>query len=322
MIEHERKFEEYKIPSINSVSRGIEAQSIESKFHYESYPSASTRKKKGIFPNMSRSPLPSTSLHSPNHQQSKNEVSRQPSLNSSNKSTDFSFCRQCRNISNERNHRLRNPQESSTTQYDLSSSNKEISPDHNLAQVENFSLRLENGSKQSQSRYGDLVPCDRNSTDVLKYGRSHPPINKSSLRNIPLPSYQLDFLKSFSSINYFLMSGSTVASKFYKSFLSHVFRVNSFSSSTFLSVILYFLVSITVLASPSGASSFPPSKFSPDSYGLWDRSLTLDEQGHFRVEWTATATDIQFRLTAKTRGYIGFGLSSQAKMHGADIVVG
>jgi len=48
----------------------------------------------------------------------------------------------------------------------------------------------------------------------------------------------------------------------------------------------------------------------------------VDELGHFKVEWTATDKDIQFRLTAKTRGYIGFGLSKTPRMSRADIVVG
>ncbi|KAA0189595.1 hypothetical protein HAZT_HAZT001855 [Hyalella azteca] len=70
------------------------------------------------------------------------------------------------------------------------------------------------------------------------------------------------------------------------------------------------------------AFAYPPHKYSPDSYGLWDRSLVLDDLGHYKVQWTASSTDIQFRLTVRTRGYIGFGLSSKSRMDGADIVVG
>ena len=55
---------------------------------------------------------------------------------------------------------------------------------------------------------------------------------------------------------------------------------------------------------------------------MWDRSMVVDELGNFKVEWTASNKDIQFRLTAKTRGYIGFGLSKTVRMSKADIFVG
>ncbi|KAF2361340.1 Copper type II ascorbate-dependent monooxygenase C-terminal [Trinorchestia longiramus] len=95
------------------------------------------------------------------------------------------------------------------------------------------------------------------------------------------------------------------------------------SSSAFCTLMLHFLVWLTVLPNSSlFTTAYPPHKYSPDAYGLWDRSLILDDVGHYQVQWTASSTDIQFRLTVRTRGYIGFGLSSQSKMDGADIVVG
>lgn len=101
-------------------------------------------------------------------------------------------------------------------------------------------------------------------------------------------------------------------------------RLSSSSSSSIFSLfIIYSLVLPSVLPrSTLAASAYPNAKYSPDSYGLWDRSLVLDDLGHYVVQWTASSTDIQFRLTVRTRGYIGFGLSSQSVMDGADIVVG
>ena len=55
---------------------------------------------------------------------------------------------------------------------------------------------------------------------------------------------------------------------------------------------------------------------------MWDRSMVVDKLGNFKVEWTAGDKDIQFWLTAKTRGCIGFGLYENARTNEADIVSG
>ena len=105
--------------------------------------------------------------------------------------------------------------------------------------------------------------------------------------------------------------------------LQTLMRLLCFPSSTkFILSTLILSSSFVIPASGSSPSSFAPNKYSSESYGFWDRSLVLDDMGSFVVEWAATNTDIQFRLSARTRGYIGFGLSSQATMHKADIVVG
>ena len=50
--------------------------------------------------------------------------------------------------------------------------------------------------------------------------------------------------------------------------------------------------------------------------------MVVDKLGNFKVKWTASDKDIQLCLTAKTRGYIGFGLSENARLNEADIDVG
>ncbi|CAL4059288.1 unnamed protein product [Meganyctiphanes norvegica] len=54
----------------------------------------------------------------------------------------------------------------------------------------------------------------------------------------------------------------------------------------------------------------------------WQHEVVLDPEGTFRVQWTPLEDHIIFRVTAKTRGYIGLGLGDSPTMDGADIIVG
>uniref|UniRef100_A0A6A7G1R7 MOXD1 homolog 2-like n=2 Tax=Hirondellea gigas TaxID=1518452 RepID=A0A6A7G1R7_9CRUS len=158
------------------------------------------------------------------------------------------------------------------------------------------------------------------------------PFTKSNLLLKTMPfnhhSYSLPSTSSlFSPLNslfliYLLHFSNLVTSSFSSCVLRISSLLRSCSSPSLNSILMCSLVWSCFLTPSTEASSFPPSKFSSDSYGIWDRSLTLDDDGRFIVEWTASDTDVQFRLTAQTRGYIGFGLSSHSRMHGADIVVG
>lgn len=61
---------------------------------------------------------------------------------------------------------------------------------------------------------------------------------------------------------------------------------------------------------------------SQGAFEVWENEVSVDTNRRFVVQWTPTEDAILFRLTAKTRGYVGFGFHTQAKMDGADIVVG
>lgn len=51
---------------------------------------------------------------------------------------------------------------------------------------------------------------------------------------------------------------------------------------------------------------------------------TVDSEGTYQMEWRVDWTDkvVIFHLTVQTKGYIGFGLSKNGEMAGADIVIG
>ncbi|KAG0729482.1 DBH-like monooxygenase protein 1 [Chionoecetes opilio] len=68
--------------------------------------------------------------------------------------------------------------------------------------------------------------------------------------------------------------------------------------------------------------SFTAHGLSPSSYETYKHEVWLEETGAFVVQWTPRQDDIEFRVTARTTGYLGFGLSSKPKMDGADIVLG
>ena len=96
------------------------------------------------------------------------------------------------------------------------------------------------------------------------------------------------------------------------------------SSSLFWRIFLSLLFIIVCLSQPShcGHSSNSFSSRYPPTYDVWDYETALDPDGAFVVEWSPLADKVFFRVTVKTKGYIGFGLSSSGRMAGADIVVG
>ena len=54
----------------------------------------------------------------------------------------------------------------------------------------------------------------------------------------------------------------------------------------------------------------------------YNQSLQLDADGKYIVYWAHNATHITFEVHVKTRGYVGFGISSNGSMYPADMVVG
>ncbi|ODM96226.1 DBH-like monooxygenase protein 1 [Orchesella cincta] len=54
------------------------------------------------------------------------------------------------------------------------------------------------------------------------------------------------------------------------------------------------------------------------------RSEILDSKGKYRLDWLTdwNTKRVTFNVTVQTKGYVGFGLSNNGKMTGADIVIG
>lgn len=55
-----------------------------------------------------------------------------------------------------------------------------------------------------------------------------------------------------------------------------------------------------------------------------EREEILDSEGKFRVHWSIDYENeiVMFNLTCETTGFVGFGISSNGGMAGADIVIG
>ncbi|CAL4119360.1 unnamed protein product, partial [Meganyctiphanes norvegica] len=86
-----------------------------------------------------------------------------------------------------------------------------------------------------------------------------------------------------------------------------------------LSLVIYFVIIIELGANAS--SNFNNIQISA-SYDNWKHEAALDSDREFIVQWTPAKDHIIFRVTVRTRGYIGFGISNTPRMDGADIVVG
>nr|XP_053650331.1 DBH-like monooxygenase protein 1 [Cherax quadricarinatus] len=102
---------------------------------------------------------------------------------------------------------------------------------------------------------------------------------------------------------------------------------SSSSSSLFpttLSLLRLLRVLAVLLLVPQVMSFATSSFITPrlTSFESWEHEARLEETGAFVVQWSPREESIEFRVTARTTGYIGFGLSSKPRMDGADIVVG
>ena len=65
------------------------------------------------------------------------------------------------------------------------------------------------------------------------------------------------------------------------------------------------------------ASSIKPIPTEPFG-NVWQ----LDSSGNYWLFWKTNSTHITFETHVKTKGYVGFGLSTNGKMFPADVVVG
>lgn len=50
--------------------------------------------------------------------------------------------------------------------------------------------------------------------------------------------------------------------------------------------------------------------------------VALDTNKDYKLYWKTNKTHITFETIVKTRGYIGFGISTNGKMFPADVIVG
>lgn len=75
------------------------------------------------------------------------------------------------------------------------------------------------------------------------------------------------------------------------------------------STVIFCLVFLYVRGDPSPSENFPHRE-------------SLDQDGSFILYWKTNTTHITFEVHAKTRGYVGFGISPNGKMYPSDVVVG
>ncbi|XP_063401020.1 DBH-like monooxygenase protein 1 [Mytilus trossulus] len=65
-----------------------------------------------------------------------------------------------------------------------------------------------------------------------------------------------------------------------------------------------------------------PSHTKPTPTAAFQHEFQLDSDGNFWLFWNVSGTNITFETHVRTRGYVGFGLSSNGKMFPSDVVVG
>lgn len=60
----------------------------------------------------------------------------------------------------------------------------------------------------------------------------------------------------------------------------------------------------------------------PTDDGSFTHNVYLDEKEQYHLLWRYNDTHITFKARVNTLGYVGFGVSSNGGMKGADIVIG
>lgn len=69
-----------------------------------------------------------------------------------------------------------------------------------------------------------------------------------------------------------------------------------------------------IVLSASHTKPIPTSSF--------EHEFQLDQDGNYWLFWNVSDGNITFEVHVRTRGYVGFGLSSNGKMFPSDVVVG
>ncbi|XP_052093581.1 DBH-like monooxygenase protein 1 homolog [Mytilus californianus] len=85
---------------------------------------------------------------------------------------------------------------------------------------------------------------------------------------------------------------------------------------------LLFLLVAKCFGKPSPEDSFPATTTEPTPTEQFGNVWKLDVQGNYWLFWKTNATHVIFETHVKTKGYVGFGLSSNGKMFPSDVVIG
>ncbi|CAL4128695.1 unnamed protein product, partial [Meganyctiphanes norvegica] len=102
--------------------------------------------------------------------------------------------------------------------------------------------------------------------------------------------------------------------------LCHLHQLcSSMRKNMFLSLFSHIFIILLVMADRASAFGNHHLLYME---GAWMYESTMNSEGDYLVQWTPSEDQIMFRITAETRGYIGFGLHTKPDMDGADIIVG
>ncbi|XP_067660203.1 DBH-like monooxygenase protein 1 homolog [Haliotis asinina] len=77
----------------------------------------------------------------------------------------------------------------------------------------------------------------------------------------------------------------------------------------------------SVMRKPAQNDVVYPSNV-PTPTETYSRFAQMDVSGNYFLFWRANSTHIHFETHVKTRGYVGFGISSNGNMYPADVVIG
>lgn len=145
-----------------------------------------------------------------------------------------------------------------------------------------------------------------NSGEMQQKAKTHPPYRRKHTQEKRFPHKRISHFEKFSTDDHNFKSR-------WKSRYS--LALPNSRSAPCLFVVLWLLL-LSLFSLPV------KSQVSTNTFGMWENEISMDEDRRYVVQWTPTPDRILFRITAKTRGYIGFGFHSKPRMKGADIVVG
>ena len=83
-------------------------------------------------------------------------------------------------------------------------------------------------------------------------------------------------------------------------------------------MLVHFTFALGVLATLGSCATVPGVKTTES----FDQAIILDNDGNYIVFWNFNDTHITFEVHVKTKGYVGFGISSNGNMFPADVIVG
>ena len=84
-------------------------------------------------------------------------------------------------------------------------------------------------------------------------------------------------------------------------------------------MLLFLTVSLTVAVTLTAGSVSIPGIVTTENY---THDSILDKDQNYVLFWKYNTTHVTFEVHVKTRGYVGFGISSDGQMSPADVVVG